>query len=334
MTKKQIDVFTTALVQEGRTASTVSGYRLMILRLDKSVGGLFEKGVASRLEAWRTTRQRQLERGLIKPSTIRAELTVLRTFYTVMMESKIVRLAENPAKPLRYPKRINDEFLPRPVSREDVDKLFAVVESESATGHRDRCIMEMFLHGLRRIEVIRLDAGSIGVENDGFVLRVRGKGGRERAVPLRKSATPLIASYVLRTFVPTEYSEWLDDAKGNAAQAVKALVQRRLGAIPDLPLFTHNGKRLTERWVNRMFAGYREQAGIGAEHGPHALRHTCGTELLRGGANLRVVQDILGHTDIRTTTIYTKTLTDERAAAVDALPSTFEGGNKWLTSTS
>lgn len=328
--KKQLDAFATALMQEGRTEATVSGYRMMVVRLDQATGGLLGKGADKRLDEWRKKRQRDLERGLIKPATIRAELTAMRTFYSIMQSVGILK-EENPAKTLRYPKRSGTEHLPRPIPRDEVEKLFNELDATTWEGHRDRLLMELFLHGLRRIETIRLNPTNVSVENDGFVLRVFGKGNRERMVPLRKAATPLVASYLLRTFAPEDYKEWLEDAKGNALLATKALISRRLVETPDAPLFTHNGKRITERWVNRMFASYRDKAGIGHGHGPHALRHTCGTELLRGGANLRVVQDILGHTDIRTTTIYTKTFNDERAVAVDSLPSTYTGGESWAT---
>jgi site-specific recombinase XerD len=234
-------------------------------------------------------------------------------------------VGDNPAKQLRYPKKRAGEYLPRPMPREQFTELLARFDTTALPGLRDRTMVECMLHGFRRIEVVRATAADVVFEAGRFVVQVHGKGGNERLVPLSTRSSYVLGVYLLRWFAPDDYVEWLDRHAAlndpyRTLLAARDLVTKRLHADDAAPLFTHAGAAVTERWINRMFASYRDRtSGIDSVHGPHSLRHSFATELLNSGTDLRVVQDLMGHQDIRTTTGYTKVANNTRADAVDRL---------------
>ncbi len=103
--------------------------------------------------------------------------------------------------------------------------------------------------------------------------------------------------------------------------ATDRLLRRKLKDVAR-PVFFHRNRRMTRREANRAFAAYRDRAGLSSSYGPHSLRHTCGTELLEQGVNLRVVQEILGHAHVTTTELYTQVRRGPKAKAMRLLPST------------
>jgi len=321
-----MEAFAAWLAHDGKLPQTIAGYVFTIKRLDQLIGGLLgtPAAVVGKLDRWRADTIRKIERDELAPGTLRSELTVLRTFYAAMLDTKHYRGSDNPAKALKYPRKRHGEYLPRPMPRDQFTELMARFDVATLDGLRDRTMVELFMHGFRRVEVVRALVTDIAFENGRFVFTVHGKGGNERLVPLSLRASFLLGVYVLKWFAPDDFTEWLD-RHGHVKDpyrtvlAARELLNKRVQLEPRA-LFTRAGAPVNERWINRMFASYRDQVpGIDAEHGPHALRHTFGTELLNSGTDLRVVQELMGHQDIRTTTLYTKVANNTRAEAVERL---------------
>ncbi len=171
--------------------------------------------------------------------------------------------------------------LPRPLSIEDVGRLLAAPLDGTSSGLRDRAILEtLYGAGLRVSELVGLDVDDVDLE-DGSV-RVLGKGSKERDVPMGRYARDAIASYLSR--------------------ARPALVTPRSRAALFL---NQRGGRLTRQGCSKVLAAQVGRAGLDKRVTPHTLRHSFATHLLEGGADVRVVQELLGHASVATTQVYT-----------------------------
>ncbi len=217
------------------------------------------------------------ESGYAKASIAR-HLASLRSFFRFGQREGWAKT--NPAKPLRNPRK--GRSLPHFLSAEDIGRLFDAPPGDNALGLRDRAILEtMYSAGLRVSEVVGLNDSDLDFEAG--VLRVRGKGRRERLSP--------VGSYAMRAL-----KHWLP-ARG---------LHVRAEAASDLPVFVNRfGRRLTTRSVARMLEKYLRQTGLDRRTTPHSLRHSFATHLLDRGADIRSVQELLGHKSLVTTQIYT-----------------------------
>jgi integrase/recombinase XerC len=186
----------------------------------------------------------------------------------------------NPAKPLRNPRK--GRTLPHFLSAEDLGRLFDAPPSDEPMGLRDRAILEtMYSAGLRVSEVVGLDEGDL--DFDAAILRIRGKGRKERLSPIGSYATRAIQL-------------WLKTRR----------LHPRVPEGPAAPVFVNKfGQRLTTRSVGRMLEKYLKLAGLDRRTTPHSLRHSFATHLLDRGADIRSVQELLGHKSLVTTQIYT-----------------------------
>jgi integrase/recombinase XerC len=211
-------------------------------------------------------------------TSIARRLASLRSFYRFGQREGWVK--GNPAKPLRNPRK--GRTLPHFLSVDDLGRLFEAPPPDEPAGLRDRAILEtMYSAGLRVSEVVGLNEGD--VDFAAGVVRVRGKGRRERLAPL--------GSYALRAV-----RRWL---------AVRKLDARE-PAGPSAPIFLNKfGRRLTTRGVARLLEKYLKQTGLDTRTTPHSLRHSFATHLLDRGADIRSVQELLGHKSLATTQIYT-----------------------------
>jgi integrase/recombinase XerC len=208
------------------------------------------------------------------PSTMARRLACLRSFYRFLRREGAI--ASDPAGGLRNPKQ--PKRLPRPLSVDEVVRLLESIPSHDPSGIRDRAIFEtLYGGGLRVGELVGLNGADLDLEQG--VARVRGKGRRERLAPLGDEATI-----------------WL-----------KHWLSVRSPANPGEPALFLNryGKRLTARSVGRLFHGYLLGLGLDLGSSPHSLRHSFATHLLDRGADLRSVQELLGHRRLTTTQIYT-----------------------------
>lgn len=190
-------------------------------------------------------------------------------------------VAQNPTAALRLPKKA--DRLPEYLSVEDVSALLDQDFPEGEMGLRDHAILEVLYGcGLRVSELVGLDVGDIHID-DGFVL-VRGKGSKERLSPLVGSAARALTLYVTEG-----RSRLAAHARGTETSAV---------------FLNKNGRRLSRQGIHAICERYGRQVGLVGLH-PHTLRHSFATHMLAGGADLRVLQEILGHADISTTQVYT-----------------------------
>ncbi len=202
----------------------------------------------------------------------------------------------NPAKPLRNPRK--GRTLPHFLSAEDLGRLFDAPPADTPMGLRDRAILEtMYSAGLRVGEVVGLDDGDL--DFDAAILRVRGKGRKERLAP--------VGSYALRALERWLLARRLAPAAEKGT--VPIFVPTKMGLSPSpppIPVFVNKfGRRLTTRSVGRMLEKYLKLTGLDRRTTPHSLRHSFATHLLDRGADIRSVQELLGHKSLVTTQIYT-----------------------------
>ncbi len=211
-------------------------------------------------------------------TTIARRLACLRSFFKFCCREG--RADSNPAKALRTP-RIGRK-LPHFLSIRQLAKLLETPPANEPAGLRDRAILEtIYSAGLRVAELVSLDVGDW--DRDTNILRVLGKGRKERIAP--------VGSYAVRAL-----SRWLEvrepDPHARHEQAAALFLNRF-------------GRRLTTRSIGRMLQKHLKQAGLDRLTTPHTLRHSFATHLLDGGADLRSVQELLGHKSLTTTQIYT-----------------------------
>lgn len=219
------------------------------------------------------------------PSTIARKLAALRGLFRAQME--LGERVENPAELLHSPKRA--QHLPRVLRAAEVATLLDRIPATTALALRDRALFELaYASGLRAEELVRLDNGS--VDFDGESVRVEGKGGRTRLVPVGEHALQALERY-LRRGRPAL-------ATGEGSGANEALFLSKSGRR----LQTSDVRRRLRTWA-RLATG---QAPALAQAHPHALRHSFATHLLEGGADLRAIQELLGHASISTTQVYTR----------------------------
>ncbi|MGD9724216.1 MAG: tyrosine recombinase XerC [Pirellulales bacterium] len=223
-------------------------------------------------------------------STIARRLASLRSFFRFGQREGWTKA--NPAKPLRNPRKSRD--LPHFLSSQDIERLLSAPSKADAQGRRDRAILEvLYSAGLRVSELAGLNAADLDL--DGGTLRVRGKGRRERIA--------LIGSYAARAL-----EDWL---------SVRRLSAREKSG-PAGPVFVNKfGRRLTTRSIGRMLEKHLRATGLDRRTTPHTLRHSFATHLLDRGADIRSVQELLGHKSLVTTQIYTHVSTAGLRAAYE-----------------
>jgi integrase/recombinase XerC len=213
-------------------------------------------------------------KGGLKKTTAGRRLASIRSFFKFMYREGYKKT--NPAKFVSNPKL--PKLLPRFLSVEDA---FTLVEKPDGAGFipaRDRAILELlYSSGLRVSEISGLNMDDINTK-EGFT-KVKGKGRKERMVPVGSKAIDAIKSYMVERIALKSRDRFL-------------FLNRR-------------GKGLSDRGVRRIVVKYARMAGISGKIGPHALRHTFATHLLQGGADLRVIQELLGHSSLSTTQKYT-----------------------------
>ena len=235
-------------------------------------------------------------------STIERRLASLRSFYHFGQRERWAD--ENPAKPLRNPKG-GRRKLPHVLSTEEVGQLLVAPPLGDPFGIRDRAMLEvMYSAGLRVSELVGMDLGDISLA-EGLV-RVRGKGRKERFAPLGSFAVKAIKSW----FAPRkELLAGKMDVLGRSRDVAK---RSKMAKIPsnilpaETPLFLNKfGGRMTTRSTARMLIKYLKQTNLDSRTTPHTLRHSFATHLLNNGADIRSVQELLGHKSLITTQIYT-----------------------------
>ena len=219
-------------------------------------------------------------------ATVARKLATLRSFYKFLV--RIGELQVSPVSAIRTPRQ--DKRLPKCLDVEQVESLLSAPPNDTIQGIRDRAILEtIYSAGLRISELVSVNLEDLDEFSE--VIRVRGKGKKERLVPLGAKAIETINTYLAMRKVALG-----DTAKG--------------------PLFLNkSGTRLSDRSIRRNMDKYLQIAGMDTQVSPHTLRHSFATHMLNAGADLRSVQEMLGHASLSTTQIYTH-LTTKRLKEV------------------
>jgi integrase/recombinase XerC len=213
-----------------------------------------------------------LARKKLSRSSIARHLSALRSFFKYLMREEIV--SANPARMVATPRR--EKHLPAVLQTSDVAVLLEMPDLSTPLGVRDRAWLElMYASGLRISELVGVDIDD--VELRARLVKVRGKGAKERIVPFGTKAQEAIRSYLEVRNTPDE----------------------------DALFVNYRGQRITTRSVRRLFNGYVRDASLRAGVSPHTLRHSFATHLLNAGADLRAIQELLGHASLSTTQKYT-----------------------------
>ena len=268
----QVEAFLAVLAAR-RAPRTVDAYRRDLTQLAASLGRSPATATADEIRTWLA----ELRAQGLAPATVARRAAAARTFFRHLTLLGV--RADNPAADVDLPKRRRK--LPRTLSPREVERLIQAADGTNPRARRDRALVELLYGaGLRASEAVGLERG--GVDLDSRLVRCVGKGDKERIVPLGRPAADALRSYLAhgRPYLDRRHRpELFLNAQGGALTRAGAfLVLRRLAA----------------------------KAGLEPERvHPHLLRHSFATHLLDGGADLRSVQEMLGHADLGTTELYT-----------------------------
>jgi len=276
-------------LQDGLAPNSLASYRRDLTQWAawlSARGGTLAAAQRMDVEAWLA----QQFRAKAKATSIARRLSSLRRFYALQLQQATIR--SDPTAQVRAPKL--PRRLPKNLSEDRVEALLATPDVATVLGLRDRAMLEtLYATGLRVSELTGLKLAQVSL--DIGVVRVLGKGSKERLVPLGEEAISWIKRYLETARIPLA-------AKGRT----------------DAMFVTSRGGPLTRQAFWALLKRYAVKAGIPpATLSPHVLRHAFATHLLNHGADLRVVQLLLGHADITTTTIYTH-VARERLKALHA----------------
>lgn len=225
-------------------------------------------------------------------ATMARKIATLRSFYKWADRKRLV--ASNPMTLIRTPRQ--SKRLPKAITIEQVEQLLAAPSDKDVLGRRDRAMLEtLYSTGIRVSELVGLDIADLDAQGES--LFVRGKGKKERIVPLGSHALAAIAKYIEAVEADHKFGPKWHQCIQNAGKG---------------PLFLNkHGSRLSSRSVRRKLDKYLRSVGLDPAISPHTLRHSFATHLLDNGADLRSVQELLGHQSLSTTQVYTH-LTAER----------------------
>ncbi len=274
-----IDQFTDSLfLSDGLAKNTIESYRRDLVQLDS---WLVNHKRASLLKLDTTDLQAyfadRISIDLASPRTTARLTSTLKRFYQYALREKLAEV--DPSAQLDAPKL--PRSLPKSLSEADVEALLAAPNIDTPLGLRDRAMLEtLYAAGLRVSELIALPVSQLSLNQQ--VVRIMGKGSKERLVPIGQIA-----------------ADWLDRYMRDARHTILD------GKKSDALFVTGHGKSMSRQMFWNLIKRYAIRAGIQAAISPHVLRHAFATHLINHGADLRVVQLLLGHSDITTTQIYT-----------------------------
>ncbi len=271
-------------VERGLSKNTVAAYRR---DLDKFAIFLSEAklAIAEATSANIIDFAGFLRKSGLSESSIARHVVAIRSLYAFLSKDQGIDNVAIDVNPPKIPKR-----LPKALTISDIESMIAS-NGEDIAGVRNKALIEtLYATGARVSEIVQLNVGDISrSEGDTVTVKVRGKGGKERLVPMGKFAQHALDQYLTRSR-PTMLK--------NAREEALFLNEKR-------------GTRLTRQSAWQIVMKAAERAGIERDISPHALRHSFATHLLDGGADIRVVQELLGHSSVTTTQIYTLVTIDK-----------------------
>lgn len=274
-------------IEKGRSANTVAAYRGDLQRFHEwllahqgEMGDTSEDHISSYVAS--------LNSGSLAFATVARRLASVRMFHSYMHQEGF--RSDNPAalsEGVRVPSGV-----PKPLSMTEVDALLGSVGDSDASSVRDRALLELlYATGARISEVCGMNIADVDLR--ARMVRLYGKGSKERIVPFGSSAASWLARYL--------------EPNGRGALVPETWTR---GEDRDAFFLTDRGRRLTRQKAWSIVRECGRTAGMGRELSPHVLRHSCATHMLEHGADLRIVQEMLGHASISTTQIYTKVSTE------------------------
>jgi len=220
-------------------------------------------------------------------ASVARKVSGLRTFVRYLRREDVI--TNDPTATAVAPKR--DQTIPNHLSEAEIARLIETPNSGEPLGRRDRAILELFYaSGLRLSELVAIDLEDLNLGDR--MVRVMGKGGKERLVPFNQSTQAAIRS-------------WMKDRASLLGSRQPGAGSRRSRVVQDPLFINYRGTRLTGRSVDRLLRRYVAQCSTRMGISPHALRHSFATHLLQRGADLRAIQELLGHARLSTTQRYT-----------------------------
>lgn len=277
--ERALELFLTSMAEEkGRATNTLDAYRRDLRRYLHFLS-------QQRVEFPEQVRQehvvhllRTLRESGFSPSTVARNLTSIKRFHAFLLLQG--GLLHDPTEALERPRL--ERKLPDFLTVEEVERLMAAPDTSDLLGLRDRAILEvLYASGLRASELIALERRALLL--DSALLQVVGPKGRERLVPIGRPAIHYLTAY-------------LCNVRPHLARPESG----------DIVFLNSRGGRMSRMGLWKIIRAAGEKAGLEKEISPHTLRHSFAAHLLEGGANLRVVQELLGHVDISTTQIYAR----------------------------
>jgi integrase/recombinase XerD len=263
-------------MERGLSPNTLSAYRADLTALERFLDARKTEITAAKRADLLSFMAARIEAGARPRSTAR-QLSSFRRFYRQLVREGAVR--EDPTALIDMPKV--GRSLPRSLTEEEVEALLAAPSVGDPLGHRDRTMLEvLYATGLRVSELVSLKLSSVNLSQG--VLRIVGKGDRERLIPLGEEAVQWVQQFL-------------------QGPRVEILLERQT----DYLFPTRRGDRMTRQAFWHIIKRHARSAGVQKDLSPHTLRHAFATHLLNHGADLRVVQMLLGHSDLSTTQIYT-----------------------------
>lgn len=281
-------------VEKGRAANTLAAYRRDLLSYEGwlrsrglTLAGVTEGVVQDYVGTLRSSGRR--------PASVARALVAVRSLHRFRVDEGTASL--DPTGDVDTPRV--PQGLPKPLSEEEVSALLDGVRGDTPAARRDRALLEvLYGTGMRISEAVGLSLGDL-VADEGMV-RVMGKGSKERIVPVGRLARQALAA-------------WL--GPGGRPAMTPARWDRRGDA--EAVFLNSRGGRLSRQGAWGIVRRHGQRVGLGQRLTPHVLRHSCATHMLDRGADVRVVQELLGHASVATTQVYTKVSTDRLLAVYD-----------------
>lgn len=288
------DLLVWLATERGRAGSTIEAYRRDLMSWTRY---LATKGLGvldARAEDVRAFLGALREQGLVDTTVVR-RLVAVRSLYRYLLDEERVDL--DPTAEVEPPRK--PDAIPKALTEAEVNRLLDAIPGDEPIARRDRAILEvLYGTGIRVSELVGLSLGDIDVYR--ARMRVFGKGSKERVVPIGR-----LAGLALE--------EWLSDG-GRGALAPG---QWRRRGDAEAVFLNARGGRITRQGVWLVVGKYGQLCGLGDGLSPHVLRHSCATHMVDHGADLRVVQELLGHASVSTTQIYTRVSTERLWAVYD-----------------
>ncbi len=287
-------------VERGLAANSLAAYRRDLRRYaeflrergEQDPTAVREETVLAYVEHLKSERDDE-GKARFAPSTVARALVAVRSFHRFCLEEGL--LAVDPSEEVGAPRV--PQGIPKALTEDEVEALLGAVVGDTARALRDRAIVEtLYATGVRISELVGLDRRDLDLD-DGLV-RVLGKGSKERIVPVGRSARDALAAY-LASGRPQLVRPNHRSARGDGEAVVLNV----------------RGGRLSRQSCWKIVRTAGERAGLVGRLSPHVLRHSCATHMLEHGADIRVVQELLGHASVSTTQVYTK-VSPERLRAV------------------